>query len=281
MQISMIRINKSQNVPHILTTTGATETTNLQNAYSANPNQYTSRIGIKARQITKMPVDNKIYGHKTVKAQLVSEQHGKCCFCEAKFTDHSYGDVEHFRPKKAYKKRGERKLTYPGYYWLAYDWYNLMFSCEKCNRKYKRNDFPLDNESSRKSNHNSPNQLKKEDRLLINPIEEDPSLFITFNEEVPVEVGGSLKGSTSIKAYGLERLNDSRLEYLNELGAALAFIEINSDAKIQNAMDAFNFTRRDVLKFVADATQLFNTAAKDTAKFAYCVRCKFPALPIR
>jgi uncharacterized protein (TIGR02646 family) len=277
----MIRINKTANVPNILATTGATETTNLQNAFNANPNQYTSRAGVPARSIVKISFDNAIYGHDTVKTQLIAEQHDKCCFCEAKFSDNSYGDVEHFRPKGAYKKKGARTNTYPGYYWLAYDWNNLMYSCEKCNRKHKKNDFPLNNEATRKPNQTHANLLNNEDRLLINPAVEDPSLFITFKEEVPVPVGGSLKGSTSIKSYGLERMNDSRLDYLKLLGGLLAFyaIDITDIKQVNLAKKMFNFTRQQVFDKVADATRFFNSAATDRGKFANCVRCKFPHLP--
>ena len=131
----MIRIQKTTSIPQILLQAGATETNNLINIYNANPNAYTSGLGVPSRQLSKMPFYNKIYGDATVKSQLIKEQHDKCCFCEAKFSDNSYGDVEHYRPKKAYKKRGEKTLTYPGYYWLAYNWYNLLYSCEKCNHR--------------------------------------------------------------------------------------------------------------------------------------------------
>lgn len=278
----MIRINKTANIPQVLSTAGAGETTNLINNYTAYPNDYTSRAGVAARQIIKMDFDSRLYGDASVKEQLISEQHDKCCFCEAKFSDNSYGDVEHYRPKKAYKKRGARSFTYPGYYWLAYNWNNLMFSCEKCNRKYKRNDFPLNNETTRKPYDSHPNLLENEDRLLINPLEEDPSAFIEFHDEVPVPRNGSLKGVTSIHAYGLERLNNSRLEYLILLEALLAFVEIdiNNNAQINIAIQMFNFTRVEVIEKVIQANTFFNSAAKDTAKFAHCVRCKFPQLPI-
>jgi hypothetical protein len=277
----MIRINKIGIAPAILTTSGNTKTTTLQNEYDANGIQYTSRTGVSTKSIRKFKFDKTIYGSKTVKTQLKTDQHDKCCFCEAKFSDNSYGDVEHFRPKGGYKKSGSKSLTYPGYYWLAYDWNNLMYSCEICNRSFKKNQFPLNTEVTRKSNHSHPNTLENEDSLLINPNLEDPSSFITFNEEVPIPVSGNLKGKTSIKAYGLERMNDSRLEYLKLLGSLLAFreIDITDDSQVSLAMRMFNFTRQEVLDKVDDAIQFFNHAATDRGKFAHCVRCKFPHLP--
>ncbi|MDP2159202.1 MAG: hypothetical protein Q8K02_01870, partial [Flavobacterium sp.] len=173
----MIRIRKSAAVPAVLSGAGVIETNTLNHNYGVNPPAYTSAHGVSNRTLIPMIFDNAIYGDETVKTQLITDQHEKCCFCEAKFTDNSYGDVEHFRPKKAYKKNGARGLTYPGYYWLAYNWDNLMFSCEKCNRSYKKNEFPLAVETTRKLNHLNPNLLENEDCLLINPNFENPADF--------------------------------------------------------------------------------------------------------
>ncbi|MDR0864316.1 MAG: hypothetical protein LBO74_05210 [Candidatus Symbiothrix sp.] len=264
----MIKIHKSSNIPSVLTTKGSVETANLINAYHTNPSHPFS-------------FDQSIYGHSTVKKQLIKEQHEKCCFCEAKFLDNSFGDVEHFRPKAAYKKRGASQLTYPGYYWLAYDWNNLMFSCEKCNRSYKKNEFPLNDETTRKFHHAHPNPLEKEDRLLINPIEEDPSHFITFKEEVPIAINNNLKGQTSIEVYGLERLDNSRLEHLFYLKSILPYANIDeaNSVDVNEAAKYLKISTDDVVDLIKNAKALFNSAAKDSAKFALCVRCKFPYLP--
>jgi len=277
----MIKINKTSNIPNILIIKGSLETQRLIEGYNNNNAQFTSKVGVATKHVVKMDFDNKIYGHKTVKEQLIIDQHYKCCFCEAKFSDNIFGDVEHYRPKKAYRKLGAKQLTYPGYYWLAYDWNNLMYSCEKCNRKHKRNDFPLNSEATRKADHLQPNLLMNEDTLLVNPIEEDPGLFITFRDEVPVAVNKSVKGATSIKSYGLERLNDSRLENLKAIKLALTFTNINENdaTEVARAAADLKITINDLIETVLIAKDFFNSAAKDTAKFAYCVRCKFPKLP--
>ena len=79
-----------------------------------------------------------LYKHNDVKEQLVNLYHYKCAYCEDKKTEGSYFEVEHFRPKNGIKGVNNHK----GYYWLAYEWTNLLFSCSKCNRK-KSNKFPL------------------------------------------------------------------------------------------------------------------------------------------
>ena len=57
-------------------------------------------------------------------------QHRKCCYCEKLEEQAKYRDVEHFRPKSSY-------------WWLAWSWDNLLFSCIDCNREWKRDQFPL------------------------------------------------------------------------------------------------------------------------------------------
>ncbi|MNT06512.1 hypothetical protein D3C72_1411790 [compost metagenome] len=74
------------------------------------------------------------------------------------------------------------KLNYPGYYWLAYDWDNFLFSCAICNQRHKKNIFPLINPGSRAKNHHS--SIKFEKPFFIDPSKENPKFLIKFNQEV-------------------------------------------------------------------------------------------------
>ena len=89
-----------------------------------------------------------------------------------------YGDVEHFRPKGGYKQRRRGPARRPGYYWLAYDWDNLFYSCQLCNQRFKRNLFPLRDGRRRARSHT--HRLDKEEPLLVDPAEQDPSKYIGF-----------------------------------------------------------------------------------------------------
>jgi len=277
----MIRINKNPVAPAILLGAGAIKTNSLKKAYSDNPAHYISAPGVKIKSLTPMDFDSDIYGDSTVKAQLITDQHEKCCFCESKFTDNSYGDVEHFRPKAAYQKLNSTKLNYPGYYWLTYDWNNLMFSCEKCNRSYKRSQFPLQNEGTRKPYHDHPNSIANEDILLINPNEEDPGIHITFIAHEPHPIGNSQRGAKTIDVFKLRRLNGSRLEYLNILKLALTWakVDVTDEKQINLAMETFAFSRDQVIELANKGNDLYHSAAKDSSKFAHCVRINFPHLP--
>jgi hypothetical protein len=120
----MIRINKGMIIPQKLLVEGRLQA-------EANQQRYDSGL-------REFSFDQDIYGHPTVKEALRQAQHGKCCFCERK---EEIGDVEHFRPKAGYQQKVGSKVFKPGYYWLAYDWDNLFYSCPKCNRATRKTCF--------------------------------------------------------------------------------------------------------------------------------------------
>lgn len=71
----------------------------------------------------------------------------KCWYCETS-TRNMRGDMDHYRPKG-----GVTGTKHPGYWWLAFNWRNFRFSCERCNsgipdpesevKGGKGNHFPL------------------------------------------------------------------------------------------------------------------------------------------
>jgi len=89
-------------------------------------------------------IDDKIYrdaydtpdGRRSkVEDQLAISYKNKCAYCERICK----ADVEHYRPKKSVT--GE---VHDGYYWLCYEWSNLIPSCITCNREgAKHNLFPI------------------------------------------------------------------------------------------------------------------------------------------
>src|SRR6185436_16941278 len=62
----------------------------------------------------------------------------KCGYCETNSEAGATFRIDHFRPKKNIKD----VVDHPGYYWLAYEWSNLVLACDTCNNK-KSNKFPL------------------------------------------------------------------------------------------------------------------------------------------
>jgi uncharacterized protein (TIGR02646 family) len=114
--------------------------------------------------------------------------YGKCWYCEVS-TDGMRGDMDHHRPKG--------KVTdsdHPGYWWLAFNWRNFRYSCERCNSKDtddatgiiggKGNEFPLvDGETRRKWHECDYEDLLEEDPLLLDPIEPGDPQLLSFNSD--------------------------------------------------------------------------------------------------
>lgn len=116
--------------------------------------------------------------------------HGKCAYCEQAITNphNQPGDVEHFRPKGRVTNEDGTPVVvrddggareHPGYYWLAYDWRNLLPSCNGCNRKQtdphsgtmigKGMVFPVRNFRAIR-----PGEEAREEPLLLHPVWDDP-----------------------------------------------------------------------------------------------------------
>jgi uncharacterized protein (TIGR02646 family) len=185
----------------------------LQTKGAAAIQQLKDRYNNGERNFSAEEFKSNIYGHSDVKELLIDSHHGKCCYCEAAFTHVAHGDVEHFRPKAGWVQDKE-PLNKPGYYWLAYDWDNLLFSCQICNQTHKRNHFPLLDAATRANSHQQA--IAVEQPVLIHPANENPEDFISFREEIPVAVNGNTRGEGTIKKLGLDResLNEKRRSVL-------------------------------------------------------------------
>lgn len=208
----MIQIDKNaDNKPSILFKRGPRRGLDkLDEATKALKERYLKYEGDIKSGKKKFKFDNSLYGHKVIKTALKNLQHNKCCFCEAKITHIAHGDVEHFRPKAAYKQLSTDDYQYPGYYWLAYDWYNLFFSCQLCNQRHKGNLFPLLDEASRMLDHEG--DISNEAATFIHPTHDNPAAFITFEQEVPKARDDSKRGKITIESLGIDRpeLNEDR-----------------------------------------------------------------------
>jgi uncharacterized protein (TIGR02646 family) len=193
----MIRVHKPATPPEILASRGRDETERNRDAYERAPAAY-------EQGVAQFSFHDDIYGHPSVKEALKSAQYDKCCFCEAKISHISYGDVEHFRPKAGYRQHPRDPLGRPGYYWLAYDWSNLYLACQLCNQRFKRNTFPLIDPGSRCCSHQA--DLALEAPLFIEPGgEADPEEHIEFLAEQPRARNDSARGRATIEALELQR----------------------------------------------------------------------------
>ncbi len=131
-------------------------------------------------------------------------QHGKCGYCDREIGSTQSGDVEHFRPK-ALVTDGKKKIA-PGYWWMAYSWENWLYACEICNRKYKKNAFPVRQRLPLK-----PGVESQEEALLLDPFTVDPRSHLKYRADGKIE-GTTPEGDRTIGTCGLYRkpLKDKR-----------------------------------------------------------------------
>jgi uncharacterized protein (TIGR02646 family) len=145
-------------------------------------------------------------GHEyaKVKRELWTQQLMRCCYCEGQ-VECDYNDVEHFRPKARADRLNGTHDT--GYWWLAWTWENLLFSCAICNRSAKKDMFPLEAGSVPLNPEEPP--PGKELPTLIDPCGEDPVASIQFvfdgSHWQPVGRNGSTRGQRTVELLKLGR----------------------------------------------------------------------------
>ncbi len=142
--------------------------------------------------------------YSAVKRELWLQHAMRCCYCERQELD-DYNDVEHFRPKaRADRLNGTVDV---GYWWLAWTWENLLFSCAFCNRSAKKDFFPLEAGSVALVPEEHP--PGKESPTLIDPCVEDPvdAIQFVFNGThwQPVGRNGNKRGQRTIQVLKLDR----------------------------------------------------------------------------
>jgi uncharacterized protein (TIGR02646 family) len=189
----MIRVQRPDS-PGVLVSRGAARRQRDCKAYEGDPHAY-------RRGDVTFRADPKIYGHDSVKASLLGAQYDKCCYCERKIRASGYGDVEHFRPKGAVRQDEHCAEEKPGYYWLVYEWSNLLISCAVCNTSWKRTFFPLDNPRGRARSHLDP--LTRERPMLVDPAAENPRDHIRYSGDAPYAL--TARGQRTIERLGLRR----------------------------------------------------------------------------
>jgi hypothetical protein len=190
----------------------------------------------------KVKFQNAMY--KRRRKEIFAAFYGKCAYCEGPLRPFQPGDVEHFRPKgalvdehdkpvylrdaagKIIKDASGQPQLHPGYYWLAYNWNNLMPACAGCNRPYKKTRFPV--EGFRAA---APGEEDREVPLFLNPFKDDPNEHLIFDTDNGILSHKTRRGEVSIELLGLNRegLLDQRLTCYDLLLGALK--EISDQAE--------------------------------------------------
>jgi len=165
--------------------------------------------------------------YQLVARDLWQMQHRKCCYCESAIPQ-AFNDVEHYRPKASVKQTRKAKAK-DGYWWLAWTWPNLLFSCPSCNRTAKNDLFPLAKPANRLQPKAAP--PGQEDPLLIDPSNPtaDPEDHVEFGFAAGDQghiYGRTRHGEETIQVCALHRddLIEVRANELNALDSDLTQI---------------------------------------------------------
>ena len=190
------------------------------------------------------------YRNATLPALRILYQ-DKCSACERERRIEL--QVDHYRPHKPRNFKTNIQYNHLGYYWLMYEWFNLIPLCSYCNQK-KSNKFPIigiridDLTNPRAINPFNPNQRSWidliEQPLILNPeIERHPELHFFFNKSCKM-LGKTPHGKETILVYDLNRrdLNLERLKSKNTILDMIteAFDEYLSNRNVQELKGSLN-----------------------------------------
>lgn len=235
----------------------------------------------------KTPVITSLYRRRSIKKSYFFSKgppfYGKCAYCEAPTADYQRGDIDHFRPKAGvtdeddepivlFDAEGKVRLDargqpvrHPGYYWLAFDWRNLLPTCTLCNqpavidgRKVgKHNRFPVEGRHAQ-----APDDVATEKPLLIHPAngraEDDPAFHLMVDTRTGLMGHRTERGRKCIDVFALNlrtQLVADRRRACNEVRWLLVKLIESGDqdaardlADIQAGKRTFSMAQRAVLK---------------------------------
>jgi len=212
------------------------------------------------------------YKRKDTKKALKEIYNNKCAYCEGYSSAQAPFHVEHYRPKKeASITVDDKKIKiegHKGYYWLAFEWSNLLWSCYWCN-KNKDTQFPLEDEKNRKFNppldkggklkvnncrcNNA--ELLSEKPLLINPEIDNPEDHFYFLPNGDIKSLSEI-GKATIRICELDRedLCRARKKLVNKF---YKNIRTKVTAHLSGEVDLSNFERniKDILTEIYKRTE--------------------------
>lgn len=188
--------------------------------------------------------------------------HGKCAYCESRTRHVATLQVEHYRPCRKVAEDDEHE----GYYWLGYEWSNLLLACPKCNgRSGKGNKFPIkgkrvylpptdsDGILDRNRCHPKRPPLCDEKPLLLNPETDEPALHFVFDKHCKI-IGITDRGKATIRICRLDRelLNRERRKVVDRFIREINLILLGFTGSPEMPESTFKAMLRKVFRDIED-----------------------------
>lgn len=232
-----------------------------------------------------------LYKDERMKRVYVSDEapfFGKCAYCESRIVGSQPGDIEHFRPENKVTDEDRRDImimaddgttvAHPGYYWLAYDWRNLLYACADCNRPSsfktggvlvgKWDKFPV-----RGQHASRPGDEASEAPLLLNPLFRDPKEHFAI-DETGVICSRTDEGGMCVRIFGLnlrEALVHDRAEAIyNARNAIHALVTSCAQRNVEEIREQYKKLERiksGAAPFAMAGRFVLDRAASDFASF--------------
>jgi len=194
---------------------------------AAPPDPKAERVRILVRRMVELAEgdEERVFNadiYKRFRTYLTNIFGGKCAYCEANLGVVMQSPViEHYRPKGRITDENDVIVCdaggneLPGYYWLAYEWGNLLPSCWVCNSTHKKNRFPVAGAHA-----TDPTGVAAEMPLLYNPLgaATEPEQHFRIDLETGMLHGLDDIGRMTIHVLGLNRagLVDDRRRALKD-----------------------------------------------------------------
>lgn len=224
-----------------------------------------------------------VYGKRSfVEDQLAISYKNKCAYCE-RITK---ADIEHYRPKKSVTG-----AVHDGYYWLCYEWTNLIPSCANCNREgAKHNKFPIlgirvlhptfltDGNLDENANKAGQNPLMTEIPYLLHPEIDNPMNFFEFslaNNGTGIMLVGidiDNRGNNTIDICKLNRLELTLDRVENVIDPFRESIEASFGLYINGVIDQNSFIDQILFQISVLKQQSLNIEKTHTYLREYIVR---------
>ena len=153
--------------------------------------------------------------------------HGKCGYCEIKIESSQDGVIDRFRPHDGVRDKTD---YFPDlYWWLVYEWENLIYSCKECNQ-YKANYFPIKGKRAKSKS----DDIEKEGKLLLNPCIDEPRNHLIFDK-------GEIISESDEGFQTIELLNLNRTSLVSKRNKAISEIRVIIDRASNNSSEEYDY----------------------------------------
>lgn len=179
------------------------------------------------RKQKKFPISEIQQSFNEIKSEISTKTGSKCAYCESQLEFEDL-KVDHFRPHYAAADLNG-KISLEHYWWLAYNWNNLLPVCQICNSN-KKNYFPVVKRRATVKYSAKDTLYNKELPQIIDPEFENPEEYFYYDRN-GIIYSETERGLITINLLGLNRetLIEARQPVVSDMLNTLDELPISMD----------------------------------------------------